>query len=75
MLTITDSNRLTDCPGSTRREFMRIGGMGMGNLLLPALLAAKQQAGFMQDRAVVLLFLQGGPSHIEFFDPKMQAPP
>jgi uncharacterized protein (DUF1501 family) len=75
MLTITDSNRLTDCPGSTRREFLRIGGMGMGSLFLPALLAAKQQAGFIHDRAVVLLFLQGGPSHIEFFDPKMQAPP
>ena len=28
----------------------------------------------MKDRAVVLLFLQGGPSHIEFFDPKMSAP-
>src|SRR5262249_30764642 len=27
-----------------------------------------------KDRAVVLLFLQGGPSHIEFFDPKMTAP-
>ena len=75
MLTITDSNRLTDCPGSTRREFLRIGGMGMGSLFLPALLAAKQKTGFIHDRAVVLLFLQGGPSHIEFFDPKMQAPP
>ena len=75
MLTITDSRRLTDCPGSTRREFLRIGGMGMGGLCLPALLAAKQQPGFIHDRAVVLLFLQGGPSHIEFFDPKMQAPP
>src|SRR5205823_11953997 len=26
------------------------------------------------DRSIVLLFLQGGPSHIEFFDPKMSAP-
>jgi hypothetical protein len=75
MLTITDSRRLTDCPGSTRREFLRIGGMGMGSMFLPALLAAKQQGGFINNRAVVLLFLQGGPSHIEFFDPKMQAPP
>ena len=37
MLTITDSNRLTDCPGSTRREFLRIGGMGMGSLFLSEL--------------------------------------
>ena len=28
----------------------------------------------VKDRSVVLLFLQGGPSHIEFFDPKMSAP-
>ena len=31
-------------------------------------------AGVMRDKAVVFLFLQGGPSHIEFFDPKMTAP-
>ena len=75
MLTISDHRRLTACPGNTRREFLRIGGFGMGSLLLPALVSAKQQAHFVQDRAVVLLFLQGGPSHIEFFDPKMSAPP
>src|SRR5262249_36524922 len=28
----------------------------------------------LRDKAVVLLFLQGGPPHIEFFDPKMSAP-
>jgi hypothetical protein len=28
----------------------------------------------VKDKSVVLLFLQGGPSHIEFFDPKMTAP-
>ena len=59
MLTITDSRRLTDCLGSTGRESLCIGGMGRGSLSLPALLAVKQQAGFIHDRAV-LLFLQGG---------------
>ena len=47
----------------------------MGSLTLPSLLSARGQPGFVKDRSVVLLFLQGGPSHIEFFDPKMSAPP
>ena len=77
MLTITDSRRLTSCLGSTRRESLCIGGMGRGSLRMPALLAVKQQAGFIHDRAVLLLllFLQGGPYHTKFFDPKIKAPP
>jgi hypothetical protein len=58
---------------------LRIGGLGLlGGLTLPALLRARADAAAagraVKDRAVVLLFLQGGPSHIEFFDPKMTAP-
>jgi len=50
----------------------------MAGLSLPQLLATQAQAakrgGYLRDRSVVLLFLSGGPSHIEFFDPKMTAP-
>src|SRR5476649_2850850 len=79
MLTIRDSRPVRHCQGSSRREFLRIGSLGLlGGLGLPDLLAAKAQAGqagkVWKDRSVVLLFLQGGPSHIEFFDPKMAAP-
>ncbi len=46
--------------------------------MLPELLAsaawANLPAGVMREKAVVFLFLQGGPSHLEFFDPKMSAP-
>ncbi len=75
MLTITDPHLTKTCGGFTRRDFLRIGGAGLGCMTLPSLLAAREQPGYIKDRAVVLLFLQGGPSHIEFFDPKMTAPP
>lgn len=79
MLTIQDTTRARTCQGYNRREFLRIGGLGLlGGLSLPQFLAAKAQAAALgrvvKDRAVVFLFLQGGPSHIEFFDPKMTAP-
>ena len=75
MLTITDPHLTKTCGGFTRRDFLRIGGAGLGCMTLPSLLAAREHPGYIKGRAVVLLFLQGGPSHIEFFDPKMTAPP
>jgi hypothetical protein len=79
MLTVRDTRSVRHCQGSSRREFIRIGSLALfGGLGLPELLAAKARAAnenrAWKDRSVVLLFLQGGPSHIEFFDPKMTAP-
>lgn len=79
MLTLLDNGYDRNCQGYSRREFLRVGGLGLlGGLTLPALLqvrARAAEAGLpVKDKAVVLLFLQGGPSHIEFFDPKMSAP-
>jgi hypothetical protein len=79
MLSIIDHSRGRTCQGYHRREFLRIGGLGLlGGLTLPGLLRARAElasAGLpVRDRSVVLLFLQGGPPHIEFFDPKMTAP-
>ena len=79
MLTLRDPRHDHNCQGLARRDFLKIGALGFGGLLgLPQLLAAKAQGAtlgkLVQDRSVVLLFLQGGPSHIEFFDPKMTAP-
>jgi hypothetical protein len=77
MLTIRDTRASRDCQGVSRRDFLRIGSLGMGGLTLPGLLAAKAKAASagvsVRDRAVIFLFLQGGPSHIELFDPKMDA--
>ena len=65
------------CDGVSRRDFLRIGSLGLASLALPQLFAAQAAAGtshFVKDKSVVLLFLQGGPTHIETFDPKMTAP-
>ncbi len=77
MLTLLTGGFSRDCEGHTRREFLRVGTLALGGLTLPGLLAAKAQAagrGYVKDKAVVVLFLQGGPTHIETFDPKMSAP-
>jgi len=49
----------------------------LGGLTLPGLLAGRAAAAAgrpVKDKSVVLLFLQGGPSQIETFDPKMTGP-
>jgi hypothetical protein len=76
MFSISDITNTHDCAGFSRRDFLRVGALG--GLTLPSLLANKAlaaKAGLpVRDKAVVLLFLSGGPPHIEFFDPKMTAP-
>src|SRR5262245_24680118 len=59
-----------------RRAFLRIGSLALGGLTLPQLLAAKaaEAKRLRTDKSVILLFLHGGPSQIETFDPKMTAP-
>ncbi len=78
MFTLGDRRPNKTCAGYSRRDFLRVGALGVGGLTLPNMLAAKAAASQLgipvHDRAVVLLFLQGGPPHIEFFDPKMTAP-
>jgi hypothetical protein len=83
MLTICDPRPARNCSGFTRRELLRVGGLALGGLTLPQLLAARAGAkegstylpdNFVTGKSVVFLFLSGGPPHIEFFDPKMSAP-
>jgi hypothetical protein len=79
MFSIQGSNSVRTCQGTTRREFLKIGSLGLGGLTLPGLLASQAMGGesgapVLRGRSVVFLFLQGGPSHIETFDPKMTAP-
>lgn len=79
MLTISDSRLDHCCAGYSRRDFLRVGALGAGGLTLAGLLQSRAEAAptlgkAVRDRSVVFLFLNGGPSHIESFDPKMTAP-
>ena len=70
------------CDGFSRRELLRVGGIGLLGLSLPQILALKAQAntpsksktGFGKAKSVIFIFLQGGPSHIDIWDPKPDAP-
>ncbi len=61
-----------------RRDFLRVGSLGLGGLSLPDFLRAeealKSVGGIAKDKTVVFLFMHGGPSQFETFDPKMDAP-
>ena len=69
-----------NCDGYSRRELMRIGGAGLIGLSLPEFLrmqatAAPATLGIEpKAKSVILIFLQGGPSHIDIWDPKPDAP-
>ncbi len=64
--------------GVSRRGFLRIGTLGLGGLSLPWLLQAQARAAVSSKlttgKSVIFLFLHGGPSQTETFDPKMAAP-
>ncbi|MBQ15743.1 MAG: hypothetical protein CMJ65_01330 [Planctomycetaceae bacterium] len=64
------------CDGLTRRDLLQAGGLGLaGGLSLPDLLAAEQDRGAAAPaRSVILINLLGGPSHLDMFDMKPDAP-
>src|SRR6266700_3638130 len=63
------------CDGVSRRDFLRIGGLALGGLSLPQILRAEAQSGVTKShKAVIMIFLPGGPSHQDIFDLKMDAP-
>jgi Protein of unknown function (DUF1501) len=72
--------RIHDARGGVdRRDFLRIGSLGLGGLSLVNLLqtqaaAANTAARPVTGKSVIFLFLHGGPSQTETFDPKMDAP-
>src|SRR5678816_224671 len=74
MLTINGmSSRF--CDGVSRRNFLRIGALGLGGLSLGQLLRAEAAAGVRKShKAVIMIFLPGGPSHQDMFDLKADAP-
>src|SRR5688572_16547721 len=80
MLTLSTGATARTCDGATRRDFVQAGLLGLGGLSLPWLLEARARAAatadapFVRDKAVILVFLAGGASHIETFNPNMDGP-
>lgn len=78
MLTVWGSRPRLGCNGQSRRDFLKIGAFGMGGLTLPGLLRARAEAGTkadeFKDTSIIWLFLNGGPSQYETFDPKPENP-
>ena len=69
----------TSCPGPvSRRSFLEAGSLALGGLALNDLLrlraVAKAAGRESTDTSVILIWLQGGPSHMETYDLKPDAP-
>ncbi len=68
--------------GVSRRDVLRVGGAGMAGLTLSNLLrlkaaqaeSAKGGAGWNKAKRLILVYLQGGPSHLDLWDPKENVP-
>jgi len=60
-----------------RRAMLKVGALGLGGLTLPGLLAARAKAGqssLSNKKSVILIWQAGGPSHIDMYDLKPNAP-
>ena len=75
MLTIRGGGTGRFCDGVSRREFLKIGGLALGGLSLTELLEVEAKAGIRSShKAVIMVFLPGGPPHQDMFDLKPDAP-
>ena len=87
MLPLRSEHFRSCCNGSSRRDFLQAGSLALGGLTLPwlfeqqaalaetaAVANSSGRSSFVRDKSIVLLFLSGGASHIETFNPNMDAP-
>lgn len=74
MLTIFGGSRQY-CDGLSRRSFLKVGALGMGGLTLSNLLRAEAMAGEKATgKSLINIYLGGGPTHMDTFDLKPNAP-
>src|ERR1700678_2487688 len=70
--------------GVTRRDLLRVGGSGMLGLSLGSMLELQAVSarggevsrgpGWGKAKSIIMLYLQGGPSHLDLWDPKENVP-
>ena len=82
MLVIPGRAGKDTCDGVTRRELLRVGGSAAMGISLASMLGLQEAAaegagggpGWGKAKSVILVFLQGGPSHLDLWDPKENVP-
>ena len=86
MLVIPGPAGKDTCDGMSRRDLLRVGGLSMLGLTLADVLRLQSVAranpeptsgsgpGWNRAKSVILLYLQGGPSHLDLWDPKDNVP-
>lgn len=76
MLSILGRRPAAFCDGHSRRHFLKIGGLALGGLSLPQILRAEaaSSASRKSHKAIIMIYLSGGPSHQDMLDLKMDAP-
>jgi hypothetical protein len=82
MLVIPGRSGKDTCDGVTRRDILRVGGsaafgFSLANLMRWQTASANEVvggAGWNKAKSVILLYLQGGPSHLDLWDPKSNVP-
>ena len=67
------------CDAHTRRHFLKIGGLALGGLSLPQIMRAEEASSAtrgkkLSHKAIIMIYLSGGPSHQDMYDLKMDAP-
>ena len=77
MLDFIGNEQATLCGGVSRREFLQVGALGAVGLSLPQYLSAKQMGAVRpgsDEKACIMIFNLGGPSQLDLWDMKPDAP-
>jgi uncharacterized protein (DUF1501 family) len=75
MLQIQQGGGARNCQGLSRRTALKAGFLGLAGLTLPGLLRLRAEGPTSSDdKSVILIWLDGGPSQLETYDPKPEAP-
>ena len=62
------------CDGLSRRSFLQLGVAGMASVGLPGVLRARESSNQKKNTSVILIWLDGGPGHMDMYDMKPDAP-
>ncbi|MCE9532263.1 MAG: DUF1501 domain-containing protein [Planctomycetes bacterium] len=74
MFTLSNPTSSRFCDGVSRRDFLKVGALGVSGLTLADVLRARAATGRNSTKSVIMVYLPGGPSHLDMYDLKPNAP-